>query len=473
MTSHITSPRFKENARAGLADANLQQSLKFFEVNFAGRRRAVAERLPEFDALRDSARDIKDHTLRHLDLYLEAYEARVQAAGGCVHFAPTAEDAREVVLDICRKAGAKTVTKGKSMVSEEIGLNDFLEANGIKPIETDLGEYLIQIRGELPSHIIAPAVHLTRAQIEADFRRVHSRLPPDRSLAEPTSLVAEARTVLRERFLAADVGITGANFLIAETGTSVIVTNEGNGDLTQILPKVHIVLATIDKVVPTLEDVTQFLRLLARSATGQEMSVYTTFSTGPRRADDPDGPSAYHVVLLDNGRSAMLGGAFQDMLRCIRCGACMNHCPVYHAVGGHAYGWVYPGPMGAVLTPSLIGIDQAGHLPNASTFCGRCEEVCPVRIPLPRMMRAWREHEFERHLSPVTVRSGLAIWAFFAKRPLLYGMATAVAAFLLHAIGRRRGRFRWLPLAGGWTRHRDFPAPAGRTFQAQWRRGRK
>jgi L-lactate dehydrogenase complex protein LldF len=471
--SHVTSLRFKENAKDALADANLQQALKFVEVNFAARRREAADRLPEFDALRDAARDIKDHTLQHLDLYLESYQERVEAAGGHVHFAVTAEEARRIVLDLCRKAGAKTVTKGKSMVSEEIGLNDFLETNGITPVETDLGEYIIQLRGEMPSHIIAPAVHLTKDQVEADFRRVHTHLPPERSLVEPATMLTEARNVLRERFLTADVGITGANFLVAETGTSIIVTNEGNGDLTQTLPKVHIVLATIEKLVPTLEDAAQLLRVLARSATGQEMSVYTTFSTGPRRAGDPDGPLEYHVVILDNGRSAMLGGAFQDMLRCIRCGACMNHCPIYHAVGGHAYGWVYPGPMGAVLTPSLIGVDQAGHLPNASTFCGRCEEVCPVRIPLPRMMRAWREREFERHLSPATVRSGLALWAFFAKRPRLYGMATAMAAFVLGFAGQFRGRFHRLPLAEGWTRHRDFPAPEGRTFQAQWRRGRR
>ena len=222
--------------------------------------------------------------------------------------------------------------------------------------------------------------------------------------------------ILRDRFLAADVGITGANFLIAETGTSIIVTNEGNGDLTQTLPRVHIVLASIEKVVPTLEDVSQLLRVLARSATAQEMSVYTTFSTGPRRAGDPDGPNEYHVIILDNGRTAMLGGQFREMLRCIRCGACMNHCPVYAAVGGHTYGWVYPGPMGAVLTPSIVGIENAGHLPNASTFCGRCEEVCPVRIPLPKLMRHWREREFERHLSPATVRTGLARRGAFSRR---------------------------------------------------------
>jgi L-lactate dehydrogenase complex protein LldF len=473
VTHVATSPRFKENAKAALADPDLQNALKFVEVNFIARRREVADKLPEFEALRDSARDIKDHTLALLDLYLEAYEQKVTAAGGRVHYAVSADDARSIVLDICKKLGAKTVTKGKSMIGEEIAINDYLEANEITPVETDLGEYIIQLRHEIPSHIIAPAVHLTKAQIEADFRRVHNNLPADRNLTEPTSLLAEARGVLREKFLAADVGITGANFLVAETGTSIIVTNEGNGDLTQTLPKAHIVLASIEKLVPTLEDVSQFLRVLARSATGQEMSVYTTLSTGPRRADDPDGPGEYHVVILDNGRSSMLGGEFGDMLRCIRCGACMNHCPVYHAVGGHAYGWVYPGPMGAVLTPSLIGVDQAGQLPNASTFCGRCEEVCPVRIPLPRMMRSWREREFERHLSPATVRSGLAFWAFFAKRPRLYGLATSIAARSLALIGRRKGRFGWLPLARGWTRYREFPAPQGATFQAQWKARRR
>jgi L-lactate dehydrogenase complex protein LldF len=472
MTHVPTSPAFKANAHAAITDQSLQRALSK-GLGFVERRRLAAEKLPEFDALRDAARDIKNHTLAHLDLYLEAYEERVRAQGGQVHFAVTADEARAVVLDICRRVGAKTVTKGKSMIAEEIALNDFLEANGITPVETDLGEYLIQIRHELPSHIIAPAIHLNKEQVEADFRRVHTHLPPDRNLSEPATLLAEARGVLRERFLAADVGITGANFLVAETGTSIIVTNEGNGDLTQTLPKIHIVVTTIEKLVPTLEDVAQLLRVLARSATGQDMSVYTTLSTGPRRKDDPDGPGEYHVVILDNGRSAMLGGEFEDMLRCIRCGACMNHCPVFNAVGGHAYGWVYPGPMGAVLTPSLIGVDLAGHLPNASTFCGRCEEVCPVRIPLPRMMRSWREREFEQQLSPATVRSGLAVWSFFVRRPRLYGLLTAIAARSLWLLGLFTGRFRWLPLATGWTRYRDFPAPEGGTFQAQWKRRKR
>src|SRR3954453_9377728 len=271
---------------------------------------------------------------------------------------------------------------------------------GLEPVETDLGEYIIQLRKEAPSHIIAPAVHLNKEDVAESFMKAHTLLDPHRSLEEPRALVNEAREMLRQKFLAADVGITGANFLIAETGSTGIVTNEGNGDLTQTLPRVHIVLASLEKVVPTLEDATTILRVLARSATGQEFSAYTTFSTGPRRPEDLDGPEEFHVVLLDNGRSAMLGTEFQDMLRCIRCGACMNHCPVYGVVGGHAYGWVYPGPMGAVLTPSLIGVDKSGHLPNASTFCGRFESVCPMRIPLPKMMRHWRERQFERHLTP-------------------------------------------------------------------------
>ncbi len=469
MTIHPTSPQFKDNAHRALEDRDLQKALGHVRHTFIAKRAAAAAALPEFEALRDSARDIKDHTLKHLDLYIEAWEAKVTAAGGHVHFARDAEEARQAVLAICRRVGARTVTKGKSMISEEIGLNQAIEAAGLVPVETDLGEYIVQIRGEVPSHIIAPAVHLTRDQVEADFRRHHTHLDAARDISSHHGLQAEARGVLRERFLAADVGITGANFLIAETGTSIIVTNEGNGDLTQLLPRVHVVLASIEKLVPTLEDAGQLLRVLARSATGQEMSVYTTLSTGPRRADDPDGPDEYHVVLIDNGRSSMLGTSFEEMLRCIRCGACMNHCPVYHSVGGHAYGWIYPGPMGAVLTPALIGVDTAGHLPNASTFCGRCEDVCPVRIPLPKLMRHWREREFERHLQPAAVRSGLRLWGWFATRPRLYHCATGLAMRALHLAGGDRGRFASLPLAGGWTDHRDMPAPQGATFQSQWR----
>jgi L-lactate dehydrogenase complex protein LldF len=469
----ITSPAFKQNARGALANPGLQKALAFSKPQFMAKRtRAVAD-LPEFEELREIGRTIKNHALTNLDFYLETYADAVEASGGHVHWCATADDARAAVLKICQDAGARTVTKGKSMISEELGINEHLEQAGITPVETDLGEYIIQLRHEHPSHIIAPAFHLNREDWEATFRASHTDLDPDRVFHERRDILAEARGKLRERFLAADVGITGANFLIAETGSSVIVTNEGNGDLTQTLPKIHIVLASIEKCVPTIEDATSLLRLLARSATGQDFSVYTTFSTGARRPGDLDGPEQYHVVLLDGGRSAMMGTEFQEMLRCIRCAACMNHCPVYGAVGGHAYGWVYPGPMGSVLTPALIGVDKAGLLPNASTFCGKCESVCPVKIPLPKMMRHWREREFERHLSPAAVRANLGIWAWVARRPALYRLATRAAASVLGAMGRRKGRFTRLPLGQGWTDGRDFPAPEGETFFARYDRQQK
>jgi L-lactate dehydrogenase complex protein LldF len=469
MTQAADSRDFRKNATIAMADANLQKALAGMEDTFvAGRARAAAA-LPEFEDLRDAAKAIKDHALANLDFYLEQFATKVEAAGGKVHWCADADAARAAVLAICKRVGARTVTKGKTMIGEEIAINDHLSANGIEPVETDLGEYIIQLRHEMPSHIIAPAIHLTEEQVSQTFLAAHTDLDPKRPLSEPADMMAEARAKLRQRFLAADVGITGANFAIAETGSTVIVTNEGNGDLTQTIPKVHIVITSIEKIVPTLADASTILRVLARSATGQEMSVYTTFSTGPRRPGDLDGPEEFHVVLLDNGRSALLGTEFEAMLRCIRCGACLDHCPVYQKVGGHAYGFVYSGPMAAVLTPGLIGIEKAAPLPSASTFCGRCESVCPMRIPLPKMMRHWREKEFERHLTPARYRAGLGLWGFIARRPRLFHFANGVAARLLGRLGRRRGAFRSLPLAGGWTGCRDMPAPEGRSFHELWR----
>ncbi len=465
-----TAHAFKANVRAALADQPLQQALGMARTGFQQKRADAAARLPEFEALRDAAKALKDHVLGHLDLYLEAFEQRVVEQGGKVHWARDAAEARAILIDLCQAAGARTVTKSKSMVTEEIGLNEALETAGIRPIETDLGEHIIQLAGQRPSHILAPAIHMTKERISALFAEHHGRPP----VTQAPELLAEARAFLRQRYFEADIGITGANFLVAETGSIVLVTNEGNAELTQGLPKVHVVLAGIEKLVPTLEDAFVLLRVLARSATGQEFSAYTTVLTGPKRPADLDGPDELHVVLLDNGRAGMLGTEFQDMLRCIRCGACMNHCPVYLATGGHAYGSVYPGPMGAVLTPGLVGIEEAQHLPNASTFCGRCEQVCPVRIPLPKMMRHWREEQFRRQLTPPTARYGLKLWAFAARRPALYHLGAKVTSRLLGWLGGRRGRFASLPLAGGWTGSRDLPAPEGQSFQALWaaRQGR-
>ena len=461
-----TSLAFKDNVKKALDDDALQKALAMAEGGFQKNRADAAARLPEFDALRDAAKALKDHTLAHLDLYLEAFEERAAEQGTMVHWARDDAEARAIILEICRKAGAKKVTKSKSMVTEEIGLNEALETAGIEPVETDLGEHIIQLAGQKPSHILAPAVHMTKDRV-SDLFAEHHRRP---RVEEPEALLDEARKFLREKYFEADVGITGANFLIAETGSIVLVTNEGNAELTQGLPKTHIAVTGIEKVVPTLDDAFLLLRLLARSGTGQDFSSYTTLLTGPKRSEDRDGPEAFHIVLLDNGRSKMLGTAFQDMLRCIRCGACMNHCPVYLTTGGHAYGWVYPGPMGAVLTPNFIGIEQGQHLPNASTFCGRCEQVCPMHIPLPKMMRHWREDQFQKKLTPPTARYGLAFWAYLAKRPRLYHLGVRIAMAALGAFGRAKGRFRWLPFAGGWTISRDMPAPAGATFQATWRK---
>ncbi len=467
-----TSATFRENASKALADTKLRAALAKLSDGFPAKRSAAKARLPEFEDLRDAASDIKQHTLANLDFYLEEFEARVIEAGGTVHWCRTAAEARTTILKICKQTGARTVTKSKSMIGEEIAINEHLEAHDIEPVETDLGEYIIQLRHEPPSHIIAPAIHLSKEQVADTFRENHRHLASDRPLEEPRALLEEARSELRQKFIAADVGLTGANMLIAETGSIVLVTNEGNADLTYSLPKTHIVLASLEKVVPTLEDATTILRVLARSATGQDMSVYTTFCTGPKRDGDLDGPENFHVVLLDNGRTKMLGSEFHDMLRCIRCGACLNHCPVYKAIGGHAYGWVYSGPMGAVLIPNLIGLDEASHLPNASTLCGKCEEVCPVRIPLPRMLRALRRRQFEQEKSPAAGRFMLKSWAFLASRPWLYRLAVTPVINALAALGRTRGRFRRLPFAGGWTALRDLPAPEGGTFVSSWHKKR-
>ena len=467
-----TAHEFPDRARAALLNPQLARAMTNAKTGFIDRRRAAVDALPEFQSLRRTARDIKEHTLHHLDYYLERFEASVREHGGHVHWASSPAEACEIVIGICRAAGAKRVTKGKSMVAEEIALNDALEGAGFEAIETDLGEYIIQLADEPPSHIIAPAIHKTKEEIADLFHAHHAKYGLTKRQTEATALVGEARMVLREKFLTADVGITGANFLVAETGSSVIVTNEGNGDLTNTLPRVHIVTAGIEKVVPTLDDMSSILRVLARSATGQETAVYTTLSSGPRRIGDLDGPGEYHVVLLDNGRSQMLGNEFHEMLRCIRCGACMNHCPVYHAVGGHTYGWVYVGPMGAVLTPLMVGLDGTRDLPNACTLNGRCQEVCPMEIPLSDLIRKLREREFDERLTPPRVRLGLRAWAFVARRPALYRFATSVAMRVLGLLGRFRGRFRWLPLAGGWTGTRDLPAPEGRTFMSAWSKRR-
>jgi len=365
-------------------------------------------------------------------------------------------------LRIARTNGVRKAVKSKSMVSEECALNPALEAAGIEVVETDLGEYILQLADEPPSHIIAPVIHKTRDQVSDLFAQKHAT----QRKTDIEALTREAREKLRPHFVSADMGITGANFIVAETGSTLIVTNEGNGRMATTLPRIHVAITGIEKVVPTLEDVATLLRLLPRSATGQSISNYVSVTTGPRRAGDLEGPEQFHIVLLDAGRSRILASEFRDILRCIRCGACMNHCPVYQSVGGHAYGWVYPGPMGSVLTPNYVGIENALDLPHAATLCNQCGVVCPVKIPLPELLRKLREKQYERRLRPWQERFALSGWAYLAARPRLYAFLTSVMVRTLAAMGGRQRRLRRLPGASGWTIGRDMPAPSGRTFRA-------
>ncbi len=460
----FTPKRFRAQATLALHHPTLQAALARAADGFIGKRAKAIAAVPEFEAWRARAARRKDELIAEMDTLLERFAGEVHRQGGEVHFAATAEEARAIVLRLCQQARARVITKGKSMVAEEIGLNAALEEAGFTLVETDLGEYIVQLAKEPPSHIIAPAVHKTKEEIIRLFTHAHGRAPGE-SVGE---IVTEARRVLREKFFAAEVGITGANFLVAETGQTVIVTNEGNGDLTQTLARTHIVVSSIEKVVETLEDVSLFLRLLARSATGQDSETYTTYSCGPRRAGDRDGPEAFHVVIVDNGRRRMRDGPFREMLRCIRCGACMNHCPVYGAIGGHAYGWVYPGPMGSVLTPQFVGLDVAYDLPNACTLNGRCAEVCPVKIPLPQLLRRLRHEQHRAGIRPVLEGRMLQLWRALALRPRWYHLAERLGVRLLAALSGKKQRLRRLPGAWGWTDVRDLPAPAGRTFLELW-----
>ncbi len=467
MTTASTQDNFITSSDVALHDPNLRSALGKAQKGFVNKRADAIAAVGDFEAMRDTAQAIRKKALSRLDVYLQEFEANVEAAGGHVHWAETPEDMRRIVKAICADNQAQYVTKGKSMVSEEVGLNAALEEAGLTVFETDLGEYIIQLAQEAPSHIVAPALHKTRQQI-IDLFKIHHDFG-ERDLGEIKAIVDEAREVIRERFLKADVGITGANMLIAESGTAVIVTNEGNGDLTSSLPKTHIITASIEKVVPTWNDASKILRVLARSATGQAITAYTTFFTGAKRAADLDGPENFHVVLLDNGRSEMLGGEFHEMLQCIRCAACMNHCPVYQSVGGHAYNSTYPGPMGAVLTPLLRGEERDNLLPNASSLCGRCDSVCPVRIPLSGLLRKLRD----KH--PANTRLGglaVTLFSWLACRPVLYRMVSNAGTHCLRIAAFGKGKIRRLPLLSSWTRFKDLPVSDGGSFQQQWQQRR-
>jgi len=453
-----------DRAGAALRDTFLQQALTIATTKFIDLRRESFEGFPQGEALRDRARAIKEATLQHLDVHLERLADNVERLGGTVHWAATAEEAREIVLRLARDRGVRMAVKSKSMATEEIDLNEALEHAGVTPVETDLGEYIIQLAHEKPSHIIAPAIHKTKGQVAELF----SRELGGRFEADPEVLTAVARRALRQKFLEADMGITGANFAVADTGTVVLVTNEGNGRMVTSLPRIHVALMGIEKVIPSMSDLVVFLDILARSATGQKLSSYTTLVRGPRRAGELEGPEEFHLILLDNGRARQIASTLREALYCLRCGACLNVCPVYRQIGGHAYGYTYPGPIGILLTAMLNGPESVKDLAHASSLCGACADACPVRIDIPKMLIELRRDVGERRIAPWPERVVFGGFGRLLQRPALYRLAARTGRVLQRPFVSR-GAIRRLPLFfGDWTRTRDLPPIAARTFQERW-----
>jgi L-lactate dehydrogenase complex protein LldF len=463
----LESHLFLEKAHEALQDADKVERRNLMGLLIPPARQGAVDQFSDFEQLRQHVKSIRQHTLDNLDHYLLEFEEKALENGAGVHFARTSEEMNKLVLEICKTHGASKVAKGKSMVTEETGLNEQLLAAGLSVIETDLGEYIIQQAGETPSHIVGPALHKSQQEIRELFLAKHDL--GERELTGVQDMVTEARTVLRQHFLEAEVGIIGSNALIAENGYSLLVTNEGNGDLCANLPDVLIVCTTLDRILPRAQDAMAVQRLLVRSAIGQAITSYTSFYSGPRREDDVDGPVETHFILLDNNRSDILASDYREILECIRCGSCLSHCPVYVGAGGHAYGSVYSGPMGSVLTPLLTSLEESNTLPNACTTCGRCQEVCPADIPLPDLLRDLRSEEVNEKLSPGRWRLGLKVHAWLCSQPRLYQRITGFIIPILNLVSGKRGSFRRLPMAGGWTHTRDFPAPERKTFMQQYR----
>ncbi len=456
---------FYERVEEALHNPMLQTALERTTERFVGNRRGALEALNDADALRDQARAIRAKVLSRLDELLSKLAENVERRGGHVCWAADGAAARQYILDLAKARNVKLIVKSKSMASEEIHLNQALEAAGLEVAETDLGEYIIQLAGETPSHIIAPAVHKTREQVAELFTK-HLGMPPTDDIQ---TMVHLAREVLRQRFLRADMGISGVNFGIAESGAVTLVTNEGNGRLTTTTPRIHVAVMGIERVVENLDDLGVLLQVLARSATGQKLSVYTSMVSGPARPGEHDGPEEFHLVLLDNGRSQILGTHYAESLLCIRCGACLNICPVYQSIGGHAYGGVYPGPIGAVLTPLLEPeLRDVHYLAQASSLCGACQDVCPVRIAIPELLLRLRADAVKAGKADITERATIAGWKTAMTSPLLYRASGRMASLGTRLIGRK-GRIRRLPPPlSAWTRRRDFPTFAPVSFQEMW-----
>ena len=455
---------FRERARLQLATPELARTIGHAMDVRAEARERVLDGV-DVETMRAAARAIRAHTIANLPQYLERFSDAAEAHGASVFFASTAAEAVAHIRRIVREREGRLVVKSKSMVAEEIGLNEALARDGVEVVETDLGEHIVQIANERPSHITVPAVHKTRAEVRELFERVYgARLSDD-----PAEITRFARDVLRDRFLNADVGITGVNFAVASTGSLVIVTNEGNGRMCTSLPRVHIAVMGMERIVPSFRELSLLLPLLTASATGQRMTAYVNVVNGPRRTGEPDGPEELHIVVLDNGRSAMLPTEYRSVLHCIRCGACQNVCPVFRQVGGHAYGGVYGGPIGAVLAPLMDGFESAGDLPQASTLCGACSDACPVGIPIHELLIALRRDAGAERAS-LAERIGFALWGRLWSSSLGYRASVRVAR-LGQRLVARGGRIRRAPFPlSRWTADRDLPALAKRSFRERWRR---
>jgi L-lactate dehydrogenase complex protein LldF len=476
--NHVTSETFDENAKAALADSQLRGALRNATSLFGQRRLAATKTVTDWEGLRTQARTIKDDVLLHLDQYLEKFVANAESRGAQFHWARDAAEANSIICNLAKERGARTIVKSKSMTTEETHLNVALEAANIQVVETDLGEYIIQLAEETPSHIIVPAIHKTKRQIAELFTEELGMAPTD----DVDKLTRTAREQLRNRFAAADIGISGVNFGIAETGTIVILENEGNIRLTTSLPRVHIAVMGIEKILPRFADLDIFLKLLPRSGTGQRLTTYQSFITGTKLDKNAEGPEELHVVMLDNGRSRMLAHPVtRQSLACIRCGACLNACPVYQQIGGHAYGSVYPGPIGAVITPQLMGLEKTQQLPYASSLCGACREVCPVKIDIPRLLLHLRSEITEKSAPNVTSanprtgeRLAFKVWQATMTRPWLYELSGKLGRLFQGLvvkngrIGVLKGPARLATPLTAWTSGRDLRPIEQQSFRELW-----
>jgi len=454
----------RARARAALDDGFLRGAVGFTVDRLRGAKARSTEALGDWEAWRERGREIRAHTLQHLDFYLEQFARAATTAGAHVHFARSAEEAQSALLRIVREKSARRVVKSKSMLSEELSVNHVLERAGVKVVETDLGEWIVQLARETPSHLILPAIHKPRAKIQALFEaQAGEPLSPDTA-----TLAGFARGRLRQEFIAADLGITGCNFAVADTGSVVLFTNEGNGRMVSTLPKTQVVVMGLERIVPSFEELSIMANLLPRSATGQKLTTYMNVITGPRRAGEADGPTELYVIVVDNGRSRVLGDReFRDVLSCIRCGACLNVCPVYRHVGGHAYGSVYSGPIGAVLSPLLDPSGAHSELANASTLCGACFEACPVKIPLHDHLVQLRRRNVEAGLTAPAEQLAFRVYGWLFSSPFWFGILGRLARFLERWLGYRHSQrlASRVPVLADWLRFRAMPRSPERAFR--------